>query len=263
MCQFASAFLKPVAAVPVRVADLTSHSETARLLGLVDGPAPNEWREWHYPPSGRIEVRVCEGDTLDAAECVAKLRRRWPRFADFFTWAQRQPDFVCPDYVDLDGLTSAEGLILPESAKAVSLNSMTSAEGLILPEGAKAVRLNGLTSVGGLVLPEGVETVWLDGLTSAEGLVLPEGVEWVGLSGLTSAEGGGTQCNAYAARGCWRSASNPARSTPSRPKTASGGFPGRPRTATKQRRSNHVSICQRVFETRCRGPRPGRRPHQP
>jgi len=51
--------------------------------------------------------------------------------------------------------------------------------------------LSGLTSAEGLKLPEDVGgNLYLSGLTTAEGLKLPEHVGgWLGLSGLTTAEG--------------------------------------------------------------------------
>ena len=98
-------------------------------------------------------------------------------------------------YGDLkfNSLTSAEGLVLPESVSGgVYFKSLTSAEGLVLPESVGGdVNLYSLTSAEGLVLPESVGGyVDLASLTSAEGLVLPESVGWdIYLCSLTSAEG--------------------------------------------------------------------------
>jgi len=66
-----------------------------------------------------------------------------------------EPDF--PEsikYVEgnlyLDGLTSAEGLKLPNSMSNLYLNGLTSAEGLELPDEIECLSLNGLTSINGL-----------------------------------------------------------------------------------------------------------------
>jgi len=95
--------------------------------------------------------------------------------------------------LDLSGLTSAEGLKLPEKIGGnLNLSGLTSAEGLKLPEKIGGnLNLSGLTSAEGLKLPEKIG--WhlnLSGLTSAEGLKLPEEINGgLYLSGLTSAEG--------------------------------------------------------------------------
>ena len=96
-------------------------------------------------------------------------------------------------YLDLRGLTSAEGLKLPEIVgRGLDLEGLTSAKGLKLPENVGGyLYLRGLTSAEGLKLPESVGgNLDLRGLTSAEGLKLPESVGgYLNLRGLTSAEG--------------------------------------------------------------------------
>jgi DNA repair exonuclease SbcCD ATPase subunit len=75
----------------------------------------------------------------------------------------------------LNSLTSAEGLILPQSVGGdLYLNSLTSAEGLILPQSVGGyLNLNSLTSAEGLNLPESVSgDLYLNSLTSAEKNVL-------------------------------------------------------------------------------------------
>jgi hypothetical protein len=95
--------------------------------------------------------------------------------------------------LNLDFLTSAEGLQLPENVGGnLYLNSLTSAEGLQLPKNVGGyLDLGGLTSAEGLQLPESVVgDLVLSGLTSAEGLQLPENVGGnLYLNSLTSAEG--------------------------------------------------------------------------
>jgi len=96
-------------------------------------------------------------------------------------------------YLYLDGLTSAEGLTLPQSiGGSLSLDGLTSAKGLTLPQSiGGGLSLRGLTSAEGLTLPQSIGGyLYLDGLTSAEGLTLPQSIGGdLSLRGLTSAEG--------------------------------------------------------------------------
>ena len=48
--------------------------------------------------------------------------------------------------LNLDGLTSAVGLQLPENLEAISLNGLTSAEGLTLPNNLSDLSMDALTS---------------------------------------------------------------------------------------------------------------------
>ena len=95
--------------------------------------------------------------------------------------------------ISLDSLTSAEGLVLPESiGGSIYLNSLTSAEGLVLPQHVGGdIYLRSLASADGLVLPQHVGgNIFLRHLTSAEGLVLPQHVDGnIYLSSLASADG--------------------------------------------------------------------------
>ena len=99
----------------------------------------------------------------------------------------------CLGSIVLRSLTSAEGLVLPESIDGnIVLRSLTSAEGLVLPESiGGSIDLRSLTSAEGLVLPESIgDDIVLSSLTSAEGLVLPESIGGkIYLNSLTSADG--------------------------------------------------------------------------
>ena len=99
----------------------------------------------------------------------------------------------CLGSIDLSSLTSAEGLVLPESiGGTIDLRSLTSAEGLVLPKSiGGGIDLDSLTSAEGLVLPESIGgSIDLRSLTSAEGLVLPESIGGkIYLNSLTSADG--------------------------------------------------------------------------
>ena len=128
-------------------------------------------------------------------------------------------NIVLPKYridgrLDICGLTSAEGLVLPESiGDDIFLNSLTNAEGLVLPKRiGGGLYLSSLTSADGLVLPQHVGgnlslkriecaeglvlpesiggSIFLNSLTNADGLVLPESVGvQISLISLTNAEG--------------------------------------------------------------------------
>ena len=109
-------------------------------------------------------------------------------------WLNNPKKFkALPGNIDLSSLTSAEGLVLPESIGGrIDLSSLTSTEGLVLPQHVGGdIYLSSLTSADGLVLPKqlggGID---LRSLTSADGLVLPQHVgSIINLSSLTSAEG--------------------------------------------------------------------------
>ena len=96
-------------------------------------------------------------------------------------------------YLDLSHLTSAEGLVLPDTVIGyLDLSHLTSAEGLKLPNTVNGdVYLDRLTSAEGLKLPDTINgNLYLGSLTSAEGLVLPDTINGsLHLNNLTSAEG--------------------------------------------------------------------------
>ena len=93
----------------------------------------------------------------------------------------------------LDSLTSTKGLKLPDTITgSLYLNSLTSAEALVLPNTMNGdLNLRGLTSAKGLVLPNTIKGyLSLNCLTSAEGLVLPDTINGsLDLDSLTSAKG--------------------------------------------------------------------------
>jgi len=92
-------------------------------------------------------------------------------------------------HLDLRSLTSAKGLVLPDSIKSLDLTSLTSTEGLDLPDSIQSLSLDSLTSAKGLNLPSSVRELWLRALTSAKGLNLPSSVVRLVFRDLTSAEG--------------------------------------------------------------------------
>ncbi len=78
---------------------------------------------------------------------------------------------ICPTF-NLNGLTSAKGLVLPDTVYSLNLNGLVSVKGLIIPKSVMFLELNSLTSAEGLIIPESVENLSLRSLTSAKGLVL-------------------------------------------------------------------------------------------
>ena len=155
MCRDLSYFHRPDTG-DVCVAVLNSHADTEKQLKL----NLKLWREGHYLPDGTIEARVAPEDRTTAHECAERIRARWPRFVDFFAWALKttNQEEKYGNHLDLSGLTSAQGLVLPKTVGGyIDLGGLTSADGLVLPK-----------SIGG--------SIYLGGLTSAQGLVLPKTV---------------------------------------------------------------------------------------
>ena len=109
-------------------------------------------------------------------------------------WEENQNKFkIFVSDLYLYGLTSADGLVLPQSVGGnLNLCSLDSAVGLVLPQSVGGnLFLDSLTSAEGLVLPQNFGgNLFLDSLTSAEGLVLPQNVGGnLNLCSLDSAEG--------------------------------------------------------------------------
>lgn len=94
-------------------------------------------------------------------------------------WEENQNKFkIFVSDLYLYGLTSADGLVLPQSVVGnLFLDNLTSAEGLVLPQNIGGnLDLRSLDSAVGLVLPQNIGGgLDLSGLTSANGLVLPYG----------------------------------------------------------------------------------------
>ena len=95
--------------------------------------------------------------------------------------------------IDLDSLTNAEGLVLPQYVTgSINLFSLASADGLVLPQYVGGdLSLNSLESANGLTLPQYVgDNINLFSLASADGLVLPQYVGGdLSLYSLASADG--------------------------------------------------------------------------
>jgi len=187
-----------------RIEELESEEEKSpeqrreEIINWADSIGKDEdWvdKTFTFNDDGSVEV---EGDLdlnwLESAERIPLLKSVGSLYLSGLTSAE---GLTLPESVggslNLRGLTSAEGLTLPGSvAGYLVLYGLASAEGLTLPESVGGdLVLNGLTSAEGLTLPESVGgSLYLSSLTSAEGLTLPESVGGsLRLDGLTSAEG--------------------------------------------------------------------------
>ena len=168
MCQFISFHHNPYTG-KIAVYDLESHSNTEEKLKL----DKTKWREGHYLPTGGIECRVVDIDPCTQREANARLKTKFPTFIKFFNYCLRKTNQskTYGKSLDLRGLTSAEGLVLPKKiVRSLYLNGLTSAEGLVLPkEIGRSLYLNGLTSAKGLVLPKEIGGwIYLGGLNKEE-----------------------------------------------------------------------------------------------
>jgi hypothetical protein len=125
MCQFISFFHHPQTG-EILVSDLNSHGNTETNLKL--NPA-GPYREGHYLPNGNVICRVSVEDDISEETCSKLLKSKFPTFTSFFNWCMDQ---VCEDgsysgSLDLSGLTTAEGLKLPETVGgSLDLSGLTS-----------------------------------------------------------------------------------------------------------------------------------------
>ena len=91
--------------------------------------------------------------------------------------------------LNLDSLTTADGLVLPNEVDSLHLTSLTTADGLVLPDKVKFLFFSSLTTADGLVLPNEVYYLYLSSLTTAKGVKFPDKVDSLHLTSLTTAEG--------------------------------------------------------------------------
>jgi hypothetical protein len=146
--------------------NVNSHSDMAELNKV--GNNDYYEAEWTKDDKGEsLTVRTEDG--VSSERYIKSILGHYPKRIDLINAAVCVVAKRC-GYLDLNGLTSAKGLKLPETVGSLDLRGLTSAKGLKLPE-----------TVGGYL--------YLSGLTSAKGLKLPETVGgYLDLSGLTSAE---------------------------------------------------------------------------
>jgi hypothetical protein len=181
MCNFASFFHNPLNG-DIVIHDLNSHGNTEQKLKL----NLNIWREGHYLPTGKFELRLTDTDKVDKVECEERFKNRFPTFISFLNWTFKQ-EGCKSGWLELNGLTSAKDLVLPKTIGGwLYLNGLTSAKDLVLPKTiGGSLYLRGLTSAKDLVLPKTIgDSLDLRGLTSAKDLVLPKTIGgWLYLNG--------------------------------------------------------------------------------
>ena len=124
MCRFISFFHNPKTG-DLAVKDLNSHGETEMALNL----NLKVWREAHYTPNGNIELRFNEGDEIPE-NYKEHFKEKFPTFSSFFNYCimSTGQDKVFPGSLDLRGLTSAKGLVLPKEVGSLDLRGLTSEE---------------------------------------------------------------------------------------------------------------------------------------
>ena len=182
MCDFLSGLVTIEKHPRILCQNLTSHDATVNALRI----APETYREWEWTREDggeSLNVRVLPGE--DRAEFWSAILALYPRRILCINECLRQiAEGGRNVNLDLSGLTSAEGLTLPQSVGgSLRLSGLTSAEGLTLPQSVGGdIYLSGLTSAEGLTLPQSVGgSLRLSGLTSAEGLTLPKKCGFVDL----------------------------------------------------------------------------------
>ena len=111
MCQFISFFHNPLNG-DIAVSDLNSHGNTETELKL----NKNIWREGHYLPNGGVELRF-NPDDITPENYEEHFKNRFPTFIDFFNYCIMSTNSkeTFGGYLDLRGLKSAKGLVLPKS----------------------------------------------------------------------------------------------------------------------------------------------------
>ena len=137
MCQFISFHHRPDNG-DIAVSVLDSHADTEKNLSL----DLKLWREGHYLPDGNIECRVASDDRVTQEECNIRLKKRFPTFVKFFNWCMKETgqEEAFSGSLNLRGLTSAKGLVLPKSIGGwLNLRGLTSAKKAQVTKGIKVL----------------------------------------------------------------------------------------------------------------------------
>ena len=188
MCEFLSFAVAKEGALKIYGGESTiSHSSIAMLNKIGEG----DYCECEWTGEEKDTLTVRHTDKSKAAKLYEKIIKKYPTRKKILNDVIAAVNAVGGS-LNLNGLTSAAGLTLPDSVGGdLYLRGLTSAAGLTLPDSVGGwLDLRGLTSAAGLTLPDSVGgSLNLSGLTSAAGLTLPDSVGgWLNLSGLTSAE---------------------------------------------------------------------------
>ena len=176
MCRLASFFHKSdVTSTDVAVSNLASHDATEKALKLNRAL----WFEGHYLPNGTIEARVPPEAHVTADECVARIRKRWMRFADFFMWALRETSQTKSfnGSLDLRGC-DLKAVTLPTSISGSLDLRGCDLKGVTLPTSTSgSLDLRGC-NLKGVTLPTSIG-VWLDlNGCDLKGVTLPDEIKY-------------------------------------------------------------------------------------
>ena len=112
MCKFLSAIVTIAKHPKVLCRDLMSHDRTIDILEQ----KPETYREfeWTREDTGdSLDVRTLKGE--DVAEFKSAILALYPRRIDCINECIQQIAEAGGGYLDLNGLASAEGLVLPQS----------------------------------------------------------------------------------------------------------------------------------------------------
>ena len=132
MCHFLSGLVTIEKHPKVICLDLKSHDATIAYLQL----KAETYREWEWTREDRgesLDVRVLSNE--NASEFKSAILAQFPRRVDCLNECIRQIVESGRKDIDLRDLTSADGLVLPQSIGGdLYLGGLTSADGLVLPQ---------------------------------------------------------------------------------------------------------------------------------
>ena len=143
MCDLLSGWIN-IKTEAMECLSLTSHSET-QTLAKWSNKDLEHWREFEWKSDGLV-VRTHKDDEHEPAWYQAIIEARFKTRIAAINWAIERVNSIGGG-LSLDGLTSAEGLVLPQSiGGGLSLSGLTSADGLVLPKSiGRWLYLDGLT----------------------------------------------------------------------------------------------------------------------
>ena len=173
MCEFLSFAVAKEGALKIYGGESTiSHSSIAMLNKIGEG----DYCECEWTGEEKDTLTVRHTDKSKAAKLYEKIIKKYPTRKKILNDVIAAVNAVGGS-LNLNGLTSAAGLTLPDSVGGdIDLNGLTSAAGLTLPDSVGGdLYLRGLTSAAGLTLPDSVGgDLYLSGLTSAEIKKIPK-----------------------------------------------------------------------------------------
>jgi hypothetical protein len=153
MCEFLSFGITKSKKI-VSGASLTSHDGICSFNKLKEGEVFEA--EWTAESATALTVRVPDSEENDE-KYIKEILSKYPKRINLINYCIEKINKT-GGWLDLRGLTSAEGLTLPQSiGGGLDLSGLTSAEGLTLPQSIGGeLDLRGLTSAEGLTLPQSI-----------------------------------------------------------------------------------------------------------